>query len=109
MYCRGLILHFNVSIPGSPSHALFSISFLGRQTMKVPCKDQYYLYKSFSNQFSSFSIYTLLLDGSPTSPVLYEDVAIMSLDGNIDDGKCSKQTLTVWDCVNTWFWQGTFR
>ncbi|CAI9114046.1 OLC1v1014665C1 [Oldenlandia corymbosa var. corymbosa] len=90
MSCQGLILHYKLSHPGSHSRALSSTTFLDRPIVQVPSKDQYPLRRSFSNQFSASSIYTPLLDGSPTSPVLSEDIPILSLDDTVDDDEASK-------------------
>ncbi|XP_027122691.1 uncharacterized protein [Coffea arabica] len=90
MSCQGLILHYKLSTPGSPARSLSSTSFLGKQPFKVLPKDQYHLRRSFSNQFSTSSLSTPLLDGSPTSPVLSEDMPILSLDDTVDDDEGSK-------------------
>lgn len=90
MSCQGLTLHYKLSTPGSPSRSLSSTIFLDKPSLKVVGKDQYHLRRSFSNQFNTSSLYTPLLDGSPTSPVLSEDMPILSLDDTVDDDEVGK-------------------
>lgn len=99
---QGLTVHYKFCMPGSPPRSLLSATVLepsasstpqtvpgrlklDRQFLSVLSKPQHnHLHRSYSNQFPSSSLYDPLLDGSPTSPVLSEDIPILSLD-NIDE------------------------
>lgn len=97
--CQGLTLHYKHSLPGSPPHSLSSATHLepdprcsspqmaiGRpkpnmHPLNLLSKSHFSLHRSYSNQFNSSSLYAPLLDGSPASPVLSEDIPVFSLDG----------------------------
>lgn len=98
--CQGISLHYKLSISGSPTRSLSSITFLEPNSTSIPqqmaigglkldrpplsvfSKTQYSLHRSFSNQFHSSSLYAPLLDSSPTSPVLSEELEIPVLSLN---------------------------
>ncbi|KAK9266301.1 hypothetical protein L1049_001823 [Liquidambar formosana] len=106
--CQGLNLHYKVSMSGSPPRSLSSITFLDpnsgsstpkmavgrlkldRPPLSVLSKTHYSLPRSFSNQFPSSSLYAPLLDGSATSPVLSEDIPILSLNDAGDEDEMNK-------------------
>ncbi|CAI9753668.1 unnamed protein product [Fraxinus pennsylvanica] len=79
--CKGLMVHYKLSIPGSPSCSLSSTSFLAAPATSISLKTRCTIHRSISSQFhvSSSPLYTPLLDGSPTSP-LSKDMPILSLD-----------------------------
>ncbi|KAL2493425.1 alpha/beta-Hydrolases superfamily protein [Abeliophyllum distichum] len=79
--CEGLMVHYKLSIPGSPSCSLSSTPFLDGPATNISLKTRYTIHRSISSQFhvSTSSLYTPLLDGSPTSP-LSKDMPILSLD-----------------------------
>lgn len=97
--CQGLTLHYKHSMPGSPPRSLSSTTFLEPDTrcgspqmaigrpkpdkhpLNLFVKSHLSLHRSYSNQFHSSSLYAPLLDGSPVSPVLSEDIPVLSLDG----------------------------
>uniref|UniRef100_A0A5B7AN18 AB hydrolase-1 domain-containing protein n=1 Tax=Davidia involucrata TaxID=16924 RepID=A0A5B7AN18_DAVIN len=87
--CQGLFLHYKLSISGSPPRSLSSTTFLDTPSLNVLSKTQYHLHRSFSNQFTS-SLYAPLLDGSATSPVLSEEIPVLSLDDASDDDEVNK-------------------
>lgn len=80
MACPGITLHYKLRIPGSPSRSLSSTTFLDNPSLKLLSENQYNLRRSFSNQFHASSLCTPLLDGSPTSPVLSQDMPMLSLN-----------------------------
>ncbi|KAI7985566.1 putative hydrolase YugF [Camellia lanceoleosa] len=82
--CQGLTLHYKLSMSGSPPHSLSSTTFFDRPSLNVLSKTQYHLRRSFSNQFHTSSLYAPLLDGSATSPVLSEDIPVLSLNDPCD-------------------------
>lgn len=89
MACGGLNLHYKLSMSGSPSRTLSSTTFLERPSLNVLSKSHYNLRRSFSNQFHTPSLYAPLLDGA-TSPVLSEEIPILSLDENGGEDEMSK-------------------
>uniref|UniRef100_A0A2P2KQL3 AB hydrolase-1 domain-containing protein n=3 Tax=Rhizophora mucronata TaxID=61149 RepID=A0A2P2KQL3_RHIMU len=104
--CQGLTVHYKFCLPDSPPHSLSSKSFLGptlmsgsqnmtrlkleRQPFSVLSNGQHNLHRSYSNQFSSSSLYAPLLDGSPTSPVLSEDIPALDLDDAVQENEMSR-------------------
>lgn len=88
--CQGLVLHYKLRIPGSPSRSLSSTTFLDNPSLKALSENQYNLRRSFSNQFHSSSLSTPLLDGSPKSPVLSEDMPLLSLNEACENDGMSK-------------------
>lgn len=101
--CQGLTLHYKLSMSGSPPRSLSSITFvepssgynptqmtLGKLKLERPLsnvlsKTQYHLHRSYSNQFPSSSLYTPLLDGSASPPVmLSEEIPVLRLDDAVD-------------------------
>ncbi|KAH7547353.1 uncharacterized protein LOC107409343 [Ziziphus jujuba] len=97
--CQGLTLHYKHSLPGSPPRSLSSTTFLEPDTncsspqmaigrpkpekhpLNLLSKSHLSLHRSYSNQFHSSSLYAPLLEGSTVSPVLSEDIPVLSLDG----------------------------
>ncbi|KAF7814338.1 putative haloalkane dehalogenase [Senna tora] len=106
--CQGLILHYKLSLPGSPSHSLSSTSFLesnssfssssmpgalakcNRHLASMAPKIQRQLLRSYSNQFRSTSLYAPLLDGSMTSQVPSEDIRAFRLDEICEEDEANK-------------------
>ncbi|KAM1113963.1 hypothetical protein EV1_046265 [Malus domestica] len=100
--CRGLTLHYKLSLPGSPPHSLSSIAFLepsspkmamgrpklDRHPLSLLSKGQNHLHRSYSNQFHGSSLYVPLLYGSTVSPVLSEEIPVLRLSnaGEEDEG-----------------------
>ncbi|XAR50587.1 Lipid-phosphate phosphatase [Bertholletia excelsa] len=78
--CKGLTLHYKLSMPGSPSRSLSSTTFLDRPSLNVLPKTKSRLHRSLSNQFHTSSLYAPLLDGSVNPPVLPEEIPDLSLD-----------------------------
>ncbi|KAG5537610.1 hypothetical protein RHGRI_024902 [Rhododendron griersonianum] len=68
----------------SPPRSLSSTTIFDRPSLNVLSRTQYHLHRSFSNKYPTSSLYAPLLDGSPTSPVLSEDIPILSLDSPAD-------------------------
>ncbi|KAM7483684.1 hypothetical protein LguiB_008267 [Lonicera macranthoides] len=91
--CQGLTLHYKLSMSGSPSRSLSSTTLFNRPSINVPPKGQYYLHRSFSNQFQKSSLYTPLLDGT-TSRLLSEEIPILSLDDKADEDEVSQLNST---------------
>lgn len=104
---QGLTVHYKFCMPGSPPRSLFSATVLepiasstpqtvpGRlkldRQLSVVSKPQHnHLHRSYSNQFPSSSLYDPLLDGSPTSPVLSEDIPVLSLDDIDEENNISR-------------------
>lgn len=69
---------------GSPPRSLSTTTIFDRPSVNVLSRTQYHLHRSFSNKYPSSSLYAPLLDGSPTSPVLSEDIPILSLDSPVE-------------------------
>ncbi|CAN6570608.1 unnamed protein product [Malus baccata var. baccata] len=102
MTCRGLSLHYKLSLPGSPSRSLSSTVFLepsspkmamgrpklDRHPLSLLSKGQNHLHRSYSNQFHGSSLYVPLLDGSTVSPVISEEIPALRLSnaGEEDEG-----------------------
>lgn len=104
---QGVTIHYKLCFPGSPPRSLSSTTFLepkvsstpqvtpgklkfDRQALSVLPKTQYnHLHRSYSNQFHSSSLYAPLLDGSPNSPVLSEDIPVLSLEDSIAQAETS--------------------
>lgn len=97
-----------MSLPGSPPRSLSSAAFLepgfscsspkkamgrpvvDRHPFTVLSKNQHNIHRSYSNQFHSSSLYDPLLDGSATtSPVLCEEIPVISLD-DVEEEEMSK-------------------
>ncbi|XP_059644679.1 uncharacterized protein LOC132286370 [Cornus florida] len=87
---KGLTLHYKLSMSGSPSRSLSSTAFLDRPSLKVLSKTQHHHSRSFSNQFHTSSLYVPLLDGSPTSPVMSEEIPVLSLNDVGDEDNAGK-------------------
>ncbi|OAY36799.1 uncharacterized protein LOC110626499 [Manihot esculenta] len=101
--CQGLTVHYKLCLPGSPPRSLSSTAFLepppicssqkmtvGRLKLERPpinglLKTQHNLHRSYSNQFHSSSLYAPLLDVSPTSPALSEEIPILNLDDVVEN------------------------
>ncbi|PQQ15887.1 uncharacterized protein Pyn_37467 [Prunus yedoensis var. nudiflora] len=69
---------------------------LDRHPLSLLSKGQNHLHRSYSNQFHGSSLYVPLLDGSTISPVLSEEIPVLSLSnaGEEDEGsKLSSGTL----------------
>ncbi|KAF2282996.1 hypothetical protein GH714_043058 [Hevea brasiliensis] len=106
--CQGLTVHYKLCLPGSPLRSLSSTAFLEpspscsspkmtgvrlkleRQPFNALLKTQHNLHRSYSNQFHSSSLYAPLLDVSPTSPVLSEEIPVLNLDDAIEENEISK-------------------
>lgn len=84
--CQGLIVHYKLSMPGSPSSALSSTTFFDLPSLSKPLKNHLNIHRSVSNTFHSniSPLYTPLLANSPTSPVS-EDVPILCLNENYEE------------------------
>ncbi|XP_057460136.1 uncharacterized protein LOC130750571 [Actinidia eriantha] len=87
--CQGLTIHYKLSMSGSPPHSLSSTTIFDKSSLNVPSKTKYHLHRSFSNQFHTSSLYVPLLDGSATSPVLSEEIPVLSLDDPGDPDEAS--------------------
>ncbi|KAJ8773631.1 hypothetical protein K2173_005877 [Erythroxylum novogranatense] len=108
MTCQGLTIHYKLSLPGSPPRSLSSTTFLEpnpscsspkltlgklkleRHPFSLLSSTQHNLHRSYSNQFHSSSLYAPLLDDSPTSPVLSEDIPVLNLDDRVQENKISR-------------------
>ncbi|KAF2297597.1 hypothetical protein GH714_000109 [Hevea brasiliensis] len=106
--CQGLTVHYKLCLPGSPPRSLSSTAFLEpspscsspkmtggrlkleRQPFNALLKTQHNLHRSYSNQFHSSSLYAPLLDVSPTSAVLSEEIPVLNLDDAIEENEISK-------------------
>ncbi|KAJ8756139.1 hypothetical protein K2173_024686 [Erythroxylum novogranatense] len=106
--CQGLTIHYKLSLPHYPAASLSSATFLEpnsdcsspkmtlsrlkceRQPFSLLSKTQYNIHRSYSNQFHSSPLYAPLLDGSPTSPVLSEDIPVMNLDDAVQENEISR-------------------
>ncbi|KAE8699387.1 Alpha/beta-hydrolase domain-containing protein isoform 2 [Hibiscus syriacus] len=98
---QGLTIHYKLCFPGSPTRSLLSTTFLEskvgsipqvspgklkleRQALKLLSKTQYnHLHRSYSNHFQTSSLYAPLLDGSPSSPVLSDDIPVLSHEDSV--------------------------
>ncbi|KAK3026104.1 hypothetical protein RJ639_040776 [Escallonia herrerae] len=90
MHCRGLVLHYKLSMSGSPPRSLSSSTMcLDRPSLNALSKRHCHLQRSFSNQLHNSSLYAPLLDGS-SSPVLSEDMPVLSLDETSEGDELSK-------------------
>ncbi|XP_057504521.1 uncharacterized protein LOC130788015 [Actinidia eriantha] len=87
--CQGLTIHYKLSMSGSPPRSLSTTTIFDRPSLNVLSKTQYHLHRSFSNQFHTSSLYAPLLDGSATSPVLSEEIPVLSLDDPGDPDEAS--------------------
>ncbi|XP_023004191.1 uncharacterized protein LOC111497593 [Cucurbita maxima] len=106
--CQGLTIHYKISLPGSPPRSLSSTAFLepnyscisprkamGRLVVDmhpftVLSKNQHNIHRSYSNQFHGSSLYDPLLDGSSTtSPILCDEIPVISLD-DVEEEELSK-------------------
>ncbi|EEF44723.1 hydrolase, putative [Ricinus communis] len=105
--CQGLTIHYKLCLPGSPPRSLSSTAFLEppscnlpkmtvgrlkleRQPFTVLLTAQHNLHRSYSNQFHSSSLYAPLLDVSPASPGISEDIPVLNLDDAVEDNEMSK-------------------
>lgn len=82
--CQGLTIHYKLGMSGSPPRSLSSTTIFDRPSLNALSRTQYHLHRSCSNKFPTSSLYAPLLDVSPTSPVLSEDIPILSLDDPVD-------------------------
>lgn len=100
MACQGLTLHYKLSMSCSPPRSLSSTTFLDRPSSNVLSKIQYHHHRSISNQFHTSSLYTPLLES--TSPVLSEEMPILSLNENGDQDEVSQlnKPALEWDEAN---------
>ncbi|KAK2974350.1 hypothetical protein RJ640_021206 [Escallonia rubra] len=90
MSCQGLVLHYKLSMSGSPPRSLSSSAMcLDRPSLNALSKRHCHLQRSFSNQLHNSSLYTPLLDGS-SSPVLSEDMPVLRLDETGEGDELSK-------------------
>ncbi|CAK9176675.1 unnamed protein product [Ilex paraguariensis] len=89
MACQGLTLHYKLSMSGSLPHSLFSTTF-DQPSLNILPRSQYHLQRSFSNQFHTSSLYAPLLEGSPTSPILSEEMPVLSLDEVVEEAEATK-------------------
>ena len=96
--CQGLTIHYKVSLPCSPPHTLSSASIVesnfgsaslamaggvakyNRHLASMSPNIPRQLHRSYSNQFHGSNLYTPLLDGPVTSPVLSEDIPALCLE-----------------------------
>lgn len=106
--CQGLTIHYKLCLPSSPPRSLSSTAFfepspscispkmtVGRlkvekQPFNMLLKTQHNLHRSYSNQFHSSSLYAPLLDVPPTSPVLSEEIPVLTLDAAIEENEKNK-------------------
>ncbi|KAJ7962908.1 Alpha/beta hydrolase-like [Quillaja saponaria] len=104
--CQGLTLHYKLSLPGTPPRSLSSKTLLessigtpvtaggrpkfDRHMLSMSSKSQQQLHRSYSNQFHRPSLYAPLLDGFVTSPVLSEEIPVLSLDKVDEENELSK-------------------
>ncbi|KAL1565075.1 hypothetical protein AAHA92_07339 [Salvia divinorum] len=81
--CRGLIVHYKLSRPASPSHSLSSATSFHFPLLSTPLKNHLHIPRSASNTFhtSTSALHTPLLGSSPTSPTS-ENVPILCLNEN---------------------------
>ncbi|KAM7253780.1 hypothetical protein ACFE04_031462 [Oxalis oulophora] len=114
--CKGITLHYKLCLPGSPPRSLSTATLLeplisgcttpqnatgrlklDRQALSMLSSTQYHnLQRSYSNQFHSSPLYAPLLDISVTSPILSEDIPVLSLDDvNEDDEMSNFKTETI--------------
>ncbi|KAJ7951853.1 Alpha/beta hydrolase-like [Quillaja saponaria] len=109
--CQGLTLHYKLSLPGSPPRSLSSKTLLesnssigtpevaggrpkfDRHKLSMSSKSQHALYRSYSNQFNRPSLYAPLLDSFAYSPVLSEEIPVLSLDEEIEVNKLKSLSL----------------
>lgn len=84
--CRGLTVHYKLSMPGSPCRSLSLTTFLDRPSLSTPIKNHLNIHRSISNTFNNSisPLYTPLLASSPTSPIS-EDVPILCLNENCEE------------------------
>ena len=98
--CQGFMLHYKISMPGSPPRSLSSTTFvepsrsfapqlgLGRVKLDRPLsamsKTQHHLHRSYSNLFHSSSLYDPLLDIYSSSTVVADEIPPLSLDATDD-------------------------
>ncbi|CAA0824436.1 alpha/beta-Hydrolases superfamily protein [Striga hermonthica] len=90
--CQGLTVHYKISVPGSPSRSLSSISLHNHtSSLNNPLKTQLSIHRSISNQFSSASspLDTPLLASSPNSPVS-EYLPILNLNDMFEEDDVKK-------------------
>ncbi|CAH9092063.1 unnamed protein product [Cuscuta epithymum] len=77
--CLGLAIHYKISLPGSPPCSFSSMAFFDRSAVSGSSRNEQKLRRSFSNQYNSSSLSIPLLDTSPKSPVMFEDIPVLSL------------------------------
>lgn len=105
--CQGLTVHYKLCLPGSPPRSLSSTAFLEpvsrsspkitagklkleRQPFNVLLKAQNNIHRSYSNQFHSSSLSAPLLDSSPISPVLSEEIPVLNLNVAAEENEMNK-------------------
>lgn len=102
--CQGLIVHYKLSLPASPSRSLSSATSFHFSPHSTPPKSHLNFQKSASNTFhtSNSALYTPLLASSPPSPTS-ENVPILCLNENcaedlsIQDSPQMEQEITTND------------
>ncbi|KAK4413901.1 hypothetical protein Salat_2802900 [Sesamum alatum] len=82
---QGLTIHYKLSMPGSPSRTLSSITLFDRPSLSIPLKTQNSIHRSIS----STPLFTPLLASSPESP-MSDDVPILSLNETYEEDELSK-------------------
>ncbi|KAF5726908.1 hypothetical protein HS088_TW22G00593 [Tripterygium wilfordii] len=106
--CQGLSIHYKLCLPGSPPRSLSSTAFLEstpnccspkttmgslklyRQPFNAALKSDNHLHRCYSTQFHSSSLYAPLLD--ETSPVLSEEIPVLSLDDHSEEDDLNSPT-----------------
>lgn len=91
--CQGLSVHYKLCLPGAPPRSLSSTAFLESNpscsspkiTMGRLRLERKPLHRSYSNQFHGSSLYVPLLDGSPTSSVLSEEIPVLKLEDTVEE------------------------
>lgn len=86
--CRGLIVHYKLNMPGSPTRSLSSATNFDHQLLITPTKNHVNIHRSVSNTFHSSNtsaLHTPLLASCPTSP-MSEDVPILCLNESFEEG-----------------------
>lgn len=86
--CLGLSLHYKLSLPGSSYRSLSSTP--SANPLHVLSKSDYRIRRSHSSQFHTHTLSMPLLDASPTSPVLSEEIPSFCLDETGDEDDAGK-------------------
>ncbi|PIN26012.1 putative hydrolase/acyltransferase (alpha/beta hydrolase superfamily) [Handroanthus impetiginosus] len=87
--CRGLTVHYKLTMPGSPSRSLSATTFFDQPLPSIPFLTSHQ--RSISNQFHSSTspLHTPLLASSPTSPIS-EHEPILSLNKICEEDELSR-------------------